>query len=134
MSFFSDLAFDESILNSDLSIYSLWKTSIFSSVILIGLTISPYINETSFLISPIFLILIVCSPLLFQIFYLNKIKFAVVLKNSQVYEGPSKIYSKVFELEEGSKILLGQKSGKWYLISSPPQMRGWVQEQVIGKL
>lgn len=82
----------------------------------------------------IFLILIVCSPLLFQNFYLNKIKFAVVLKNSQVYEGPSKIYSKVFELEEGSKILLGQKSGKWYLISSPPQMRGWVEEKVIGKL
>ncbi len=82
----------------------------------------------------VFLILLVCAPLLFQTFYLNKISFAVVLRKSQVYEGPSKIYSKVFELEEGSKILLSQKSGKWYLISSPSQMRGWVHEQVIGKL
>lgn len=82
----------------------------------------------------VFLILLVCTPLLFHTFYLNKIDFAIVLKNSQVYEGPSKIYSKVFELEEGSKVLLSKKSGKWYLIASPPQMRGWVQEQVMGKL
>ena len=68
----------------------------------------------------VFLILLVCTPLLFHTFYLNKIDFAIVLKNSQVYEGPSKIYSKVFELEEGSKILLSKKSGNWYLIASPP--------------
>ncbi|MBG07578.1 MAG: hypothetical protein CME68_02395 [Halobacteriovoraceae bacterium] len=82
----------------------------------------------------LFLILLVCIPILFKTFYLNTLKFAVVLKKSQAYEGPSKIYSKVFDLEEGSKVLLSQKSGKWYLIASPPQMRGWVQEQVIGKL
>ena len=81
-----------------------------------------------------FLILLVCTPLLFQTFYLNKVSFAVVLRKTQVYEGPSKIYSKVLDLEEGSKVLLSQKSGQWYLIASPPQMRGWVQEQVIGKL
>ena len=81
-----------------------------------------------------FLILLVCTPLLFQTFYLSKVSFAVVLRKTQVYEGPSKIYSKVLDLEEGSKVLLSQKSGQWYLIASPPQMRGWVQEQVIGKL
>ena len=81
-----------------------------------------------------FLVLFALFPLLFQVFFLNKLTFAVVLKKSQVYEGPSKIYSKVTELDEGSKILLGQKSGKWYLISSPPQMRGWVHEQMLGKL
>ena len=81
-----------------------------------------------------FLVLFALSPLLFQMFFLNKLTFAVVLKKSLVYEGPSRIYSKVFELDEGSKILLGQKSGKWYLISSPPQMRGWVHEEMLGKL
>ena len=70
----------------------------------------------------------------FQVLFLDTFTFAVVLKKSQVYEGPSKIYPKMDDLEEGSKIFLGQKSGKWYLITSPPQMRGWIEEEMVGKL
>ena len=81
-----------------------------------------------------FLVLLACVPILFQVFFLDTLIFAVVLKKSKIYEGPSRIYSKIYELEEGSKVLLSQKSGKWYLIASPPQLRGWIEEKMVGKL
>ena len=138
----------EKIKVSDISESHLWKDRAYDNLI----KVSPdyYLGATFFLlILSIFLIrigivrsvkkiilvvLISLGPFLFNLTYLSKIKFGVALEKTNIYEGPSKIFSKVLILEEGSKFVVGPKNGNWYLIISPSSMTGWVSKDKVGLL
>jgi hypothetical protein len=74
---------------------------------------------------------IALMPSIFQLTYLDKIRFAVVLEESGIYEGPSKIFTEIKMLDEGSKLIVKQKNGRWYFIVSPLSMTGWISKDKI---
>ncbi len=75
-----------------------------------------------------------CLPSAFCLFFLAELKEAVVLKDSPIREGPSQIYAESITLQEGSKIVVGKRSGNWYFIKYPRRMGGWVAQDHLGLL
>ncbi len=77
-------------------------------------------------------LVIVSLPGIFYFHFLSGLKEAVVLKNSPVYEGPSQIYRENIVLQEGSKIIIGRRSGNWFFVRYPKGIGGWVNRKNLG--
>ena len=51
--------------------------------------------------------------------YLDKIDYGIVLTETTLLEGPSKIYTEITKLEPGVKFIIGSTKDGWYLIKFP---------------
>lgn len=80
----------------------------------------------------VLVLLIALLPIGVNHFLLKRIHHAIVLKDIPVYEGPSKIYEKTYELPEGSKIIIGDKKKDWFFIKYPISLSGWVERDNLG--
>ena len=78
-------------------------------------------------------VFIISAPFFIYLF-VNNIQDAIVLKDSTVYEGPSKIYKENSKLSKGSKIILGKRNGNWFFIKNPKSISGWIEKDRLGIL
>lgn len=73
-------------------------------------------------------------PLAIHQFYLSNIKYAILLKEVPIYEGPSSIFPTKANLKEGSKIIVGEKKDQWFFIKGPIELSGWVKDDNLAIL
>ena len=71
-------------------------------------------------------------PIAFSMFYVSKINYAVALKDTPLYEGPSKIFTEKGSVRAGSKIVLGQFKEGWFYIEFPMSLSGWISKDQLG--
>ncbi len=82
-----------------------------------------------------FLFLFCLLPVLSSILYFSKIERAIVLKESNLYEGPSEAYEARGKIPAGVKVVLGKSfNKKWRLIESPKEAVGWIHIKTLGNL
>ena len=67
-----------------------------------------------------------------KLYLSNTYKFAVVIEDGRVYEGPSKIFQDYGLVPEGSRVIVGKYHDKWYYILSPKDFSGWVNKKSLG--
>ncbi|MBF0361845.1 MAG: hypothetical protein HQK49_12580 [Oligoflexia bacterium] len=74
------------------------------------------------------------SPLIINHCYLSKQKFAVILKDTIVREGPSNIFeeSENARVVAGTKVLLGKKYNGRYKVFAPKCFEGWIPVKDVG--
>jgi hypothetical protein len=82
-------------------------------------------------------LMIVCfllslSPLLFSNFYVKNINYAIALKDTPLYEGPSKIFNEKGRVKAGSKIVLGELKEGWFYVKFPLSLSGWINKDQLG--
>lgn len=80
----------------------------------------------------IVILLVSFSPLMLKVFYLDKKPVAIVLKEVEVYEGPSSIFEQKGTIKAGAKIRLGKINDKWAFVSAPESAVGWVNKESLG--
>ena len=78
--------------------------------------------------------ILVAAPLVYSRVYLGKMRYAVVLEDAKIYEGPSQIYSSTGVVEGGSKIIVGRSNNKQHFIVYPKMFSGWVHRDSLGFL
>ncbi len=60
-------------------------------------------------------------------------KEAVVIeKNIKVHSGPADSYTLLFNVPEGTKILIHQRRGEWLQVTLPNGYSGWVENRSVG--
>lgn len=77
-------------------------------------------------------IVLTLLPMGFQKFYVERINYAVVLKEIPLYEGPSKIFAEKGKIRAGSKILLGEFKDGWFFVEFPVSLAGWISKDQLG--
>ena len=65
-------------------------------------------------------------------FWVKDLNAVVVIKDSIVYQGPSKIYEQNGTLSSGSKVILSKRSNNWYYVRFPESHAGWVERSLLG--
>jgi tetratricopeptide (TPR) repeat protein len=73
-------------------------------------------------------------PVAINYIYIDQLNEAVVLEESRVFEGPSKIYEDLGILPAGSKVVIGDISNDWYFIEYPKSVSGWISGKALGFL
>ena len=58
--------------------------------------------------------------------------YAVFLKEGSVREGPSEIYPVLYDLPEGTKVIIGKIESGWYFVERPLNLAGWVNKKPVG--
>jgi hypothetical protein len=76
--------------------------------------------------------LLAVSPVAISNFYVKNINYAVALKDTPLYEGPSKIFSEKGVVRAGSKIVLGQFKEGWFYVEFPISLSGWISKDQLG--
>jgi hypothetical protein len=72
------------------------------------------------------------SPLMFSNLYVKNINYAIALKDSPLYEGPSKIFNEKGRVKAGSKIVLGELKEGWFYVKFPLSLSGWINKDQLG--
>lgn len=80
----------------------------------------------------IFVVLLALVPFLFSKIYIANINYAIALKESPVYEGPSKIFAEKGKVRAGSKIILGDFKEGWFYVKYPVSLAGWISKDQLG--
>ncbi|MCP4913678.1 MAG: hypothetical protein GY909_11230 [Oligoflexia bacterium] len=109
---------------------------IFIFVSLVILLVSLFIRLKKIINTKVLIPLIVLAlvPVGTKYLYSTSYKTAVVLENSQLYEGPSRAFESGFDIQAGSKIIIGKKSDDWFFIRYPESLSGWVNAKKLGFL
>ena len=79
-------------------------------------------------------LLVALIPLLYSQIYLERMRYAIVLEDTQIHEGPSDIYADSGIVRGGSKIIVGKSNNGRYLILYPELLSGWIHERHLGFL
>lgn len=110
------------------------KTAYISITLLVGLFFILLIRfgkiQKKWLMALVLLISLL--PTVFSYTYVERINFAVTLKDVPLYEGPSKIFSEKGKVRAGSKIVLGEFKDGWFYIEFPLSLAGWISKENIG--
>lgn len=67
-------------------------------------------------------------------FYLQNLHKGVVLEDTWLREGPSKIYEQSGKIPGGTRVILGSFSQNWALVVSPTYYSGWVPVKDLGTI
>ncbi len=89
-----------------------------------------YVQKYFFLI----LFLLSFTPVVVKYYYQDRIQPAIALKELEVFEGPSEIFSQSNTVPAGIKVMIGKEKDSWYYIEYPLQYSGWIQRQKLGIL
>jgi hypothetical protein len=79
----------------------------------------------------VLVLLISFTPMGIKYFYVDKINYAINLENTTIHEGPSKIFPESGKLKAGTKFVIGERDGDWFLIKNPINIAGWIQKEGI---
>ncbi|MBF0297287.1 MAG: hypothetical protein HQK51_01120 [Oligoflexia bacterium] len=71
-------------------------------------------------------------PLFVYQLYISKQKFAVVLNNTTLKDGPSEIFNDSEEVLAGTKILVNKNYNGRYFIVTPTKIKGWILKKDVG--
>ena len=63
----------------------------------------------------------------------NKFPEAVVINETKIQEGPSKIFGAITDVPAGIKVII-QGEGEWRQVIYPSRFRGWIQHNVLKEL
>lgn len=77
-------------------------------------------------------LLVALTPIVFKFSYVDTKPVAIVLKNADIYEGPSAIFEKKGAIKAGAKIRLGKINNKWVFVSAPQGAIGWISRDQVG--
>lgn len=78
------------------------------------------------------LVLVSTLPWGFNHFYLKGINFAIAMKETKLYEGPSKIYTEKFLIKPGTKFIFSKINDGWLYIERPLFLSGWIVRDDAG--
>lgn len=84
--------------------------------------------------SMIFLSLLTLMPFLLRSYGQNVWQEAIILKDIDVLEGPSKIFEPSGTIFSGSKVVISKEHQGWYFIKFPSKYAGWVKRDTLGLL
>jgi len=59
---------------------------------------------------------------------------AVILKDANILEGPSKVFEASGKLSSGSKVIISREHMGWYFVRYPMNYSGWVKREMLGLL
>jgi hypothetical protein len=69
---------------------------------------------------------------IFSNFYVKNVNYAIALKDTPLYEGPSKIFNEKGRVRAGSKIVLGELKEGWFYVKFPLSLSGWINKDQLG--
>ena len=105
-----------------------------SFTLIMSLIILIYIKKKTLnnlkIIAALFVISLV--PIGSYFFYFSSLKTGVLLNQSELREGPSKVYEQIDELTAGTKLIFGEENSGWIMIERPNNYTGWVEVNKIG--
>ncbi|MFN8371087.1 MAG: SH3 domain-containing protein [Bacteriovoracaceae bacterium] len=78
------------------------------------------------------LIFLFFIPFLFSIYSQKNYKYAIILKASDIREGPSGIFPKTREVAAGLKVIVDRTVDGWSFIKYPDSAVGWIDKNEIG--
>ena len=123
----------EKMIDASLSLPpGLWLTLTLS--LLLGLIFALKKKMIHGFILPGIFLLLAGAPFLYSQIYLDKVRYAVVLHDAEIYEGPSRIYSSAGSIKAGSKIIVGKSNNNQYFIAYPQVFSGWIHRDHLGFL
>jgi hypothetical protein len=76
--------------------------------------------------------LLALIPITMQQIYLKKINYAILLKDSDVREGPSAVFTSKTSIQAGSKVVVGEFESGWVYIKYPIELSGWLKRSTLG--
>lgn len=121
----------DQIINSMLSIPSAGYFSITLLLILIFMIMVRFGKiQKRWIMAAVFAFAVL--PMAFSLFYVKNINYAVALKDTPLYEGPSKIFTEKGSVRAGSKVVLGQFKEGWFYIEFPMSLSGWISKDQLG--
>ncbi|MBT3584166.1 MAG: SH3 domain-containing protein [Halobacteriovoraceae bacterium] len=82
----------------------------------------------------IVIVMIALIPFGFSKIYLEDVNHAILLKESSILEGPSKIYPELQKVKAGTKLIIGENIDGWFFIKYPLAYSGWVSRTDLGIL
>ena len=122
--------FNQAMINTiETPMYMFGLSALLISIVLILLARYKKISLQSF---AILFLLIVAAPFSIKFYTYSQLDDVVVMQDSSILEGPSKIYSENGTIKAGSKVIIGKKLNNWYLIEYPDQVSGWIHREKIG--
>ncbi len=125
-----EVSIKENIILNALSIPNVNYLTIYLLVVLISLLwVKKRIVKTKLLVSITNIILI--GIFYFYIFPLN---YGIALKEINVYEGPSAIFSEVVKVAPGDKLIISKYEDGWHYVEFPRYLSGWIKEGTINLL
>lgn len=77
------------------------------------------------------LILIACLPVIFKLQLVDRWQIAFAKEKARVFSGPSEVFTDSGELVDGTKLLIGKSSGKWYFVERPRHLSGWINSEEL---
>jgi hypothetical protein len=77
------------------------------------------------------LLIISCLPLLIKLEIVDRWKVAFAKEKARVFSGPSEVFTDSGELTDGTKLLIGKSSGKWYFVERPRHLSGWINSEEL---
>ncbi len=86
------------------------------------------------LYSLILAIIISAIPLTSKFVVESRLQTGVVLRETEIYEGPSGIFESKGKVGAGTKILFGMEKENWVFIKSPLDYVGWIAKKELGRL
>lgn len=72
--------------------------------------------------------LIALAPFLLSRYYLEKVDFAITLKEAVLREGPSDIYPELAKISAGTKFIVGEFTNGRFYIKYPDFLAGWIDK------
>jgi hypothetical protein len=111
-------------------------SSVYLMMTLVLLVISLLIVRVKVLAKKWLPLLLIVSvfPILLSTLYLDRMSFAITLKESPLREGPSKVFSEFRKLPAGSKVVIGEHRKEWFFIKLPRSLSGWIHKDSLGIL
>lgn len=78
---------------------------------------------------------VLASISLFSVlFYFRDMKTFIVMKESYVHQGPSRIFEPSSQLSPGMKVIIEKEIKDWKLVSYPEEFKGWLYRPEVKKL
>ena len=110
----------------------IWLT--FTLLLFLGLIFAIKRKMVRGFVLPSVFFILALIPFVYPRTYLRKMRHAVVLKDAEIYEGPSHIYSSTGFVKGGSKIIVGTSNNRQYLVVYPKNLSGWIHRDYLGFL
>lgn len=74
------------------------------------------------------------TPLGYHHYIKRNLNIGIVIKDTPLREGPSKIYKENTTIPAGSKVIYGMTKNGWFLINKPSVINGWVEAKAVRSL
>lgn len=105
---------------------------IFTLIVLATLLVMLRRKTIKFAMFSLVFLVIGLFPIMGKYFIDKGYDYAIALKPTRVYEGPSKIYPDYGELGAGSRVIVSKFHDNWFFIISPKDLSGWVDKSNLG--